>query len=67
MAMESTLEGLADIQKKKIGKCISSKELWPKLEKYYSIKEEESKVMESMLEYLTDLQKEKIGKCNSVE
>ena len=32
MAMEAILEGLADIEKKKIGKCISAKELWLKLE-----------------------------------
>ena len=66
IAMESILEGLADIQKKKIGKCILAKELWLKLEQYYK-KEEEAEVMELMLEYLTDLQKEKVGKCNSVE
>ena len=28
MAMEAILEGLTDIQKKKIGKCSSAKELW---------------------------------------
>ena len=67
MAVEAILEGLADIQKKKIGKCISPKELWLKLEKYYSNKEQEAEVMELMLEDLTDLQKEKIGKCNLVE
>ena len=67
MAMEAILEGLADIQKKKIGKCISARELWLKLEQYYSNKEEEVEVMELMLEDLTDLQKEKIGKCNSAE
>ena len=65
--MEAILEGLEDIQKKKIGKCISTKELWLKLEQYYSNKEEEVEVMELILEDLTDLQKEKIGKCNSAE
>ena len=67
MAMESILEGLTDIQKKNIGKCNSTRELWLRLEKLYSNKEEEAQVMELMLEDLTDLQKEKIGKCNSVE
>ena len=67
MAMEAILEGLTNIQKKKIGKCISSKELWLRLEQQYSNKEEEAEVMELMLEYLIDLQKEKIGKCNLVE
>ena len=67
MAMEAILEGLADIQKKKIGKCISARELWLKLEQYYSNKEEEVEVMELMIEDLTDLQKEKIGKCNLAE
>ena len=65
--MESILEGLKDIQKNKIGNCISTKELWLKLEQHYSNKEEEVEVMELMLEYLTDLQKEKIGKYNSIE
>ena len=65
--MESILEGLKDIQKNKIGNCISTKELWLKLEQHYSNKEEEAEVMELMLEYLTDIQKEKIGKWNSVE
>ena len=36
--MEAILEGLADIQKKKIGKCILARELWLKLEQYYSNK-----------------------------
>ena len=68
MAMEAILEGLTNIQKKNIGKCISAKELlWLRLEQHYSNKEEEAKVMKLMLEYLIDLQKEKIGKCNSVE
>ena len=67
MVMESIIEGLTYIQKKKIGKCISAKELWLGLEQHYSNKEEEVEVMELMLEYLTDLQKEKIGKCNLVE
>ena len=65
MAMESILEGLADIQKKKIGKCILARELCLKLEQYYSNKEEEVEVMELMLEDLTNLQNKKIGKCNS--
>ena len=67
MAMEAIFEGLTNIQKKKIGKCISSKDLWLRLEQHCSNKEEESEVTELMLEYLTDVQKEKIGKCNSVE
>ena len=32
MDMEAILEGVLDIQKKNIGKCISAKELWLKLE-----------------------------------
>ena len=67
MVVEAILEGLTDIQKKKIGKCSSAKELWLILEQLYSNKEQEAKVMELMLEDLTNLQKEKIGKCNSVE
>ena len=67
MAMEAILEGLTDIQKKKIGKCNSTKELWLRLEQLYSNKEQEAEVMKLMLEDLTDLQKEKIGKCNSLE
>ena len=67
MSMEAILEGLIDIQKKKIGKCSSVKELWLRLEQLYSNKEQEAKVMELMLEELRDLQKEKIGKCNSIE
>ena len=67
MAMESILEGLADIQKKKIGKCISAKELCLRLEQHYTNKEKEEEVMELMLEYLIDIQKDKIGKCKSVE
>ena len=67
MAMEAILEGLTDIQKKKIGKCNSAKELWLRLEQLYSNKEQEAEVMELILEDLTDLQKEKIGKCNSAE
>ena len=39
MAMEAILEGLKDIQKKKIGKCNSDKELWLRLEQLYSNKE----------------------------
>ena len=39
MAMEAILEGLADIQKKKIGKCILAKELWLRSKQHYSIKE----------------------------
>ena len=31
MAMESILEGLTNIQNKKIGKCTSAKELWLRL------------------------------------
>ena len=42
IAMEAILEGLANIQKKKIGKCISTKELWLRLEQHYSNKEEEA-------------------------
>ena len=38
MAMEAILEGLVDIQKNKIGKCISTTDLWLKLEQYYSNK-----------------------------
>ena len=67
MAMEAILEGLIDIQKKNIGKCTSTKELWIRLEKLYSNKEQEARVKELMLEDIIDLQKEKIGKCNSVE
>ena len=67
MAMKSILEGLTNIQKKKIGKFISAKELCLRLEQLYSNKEQEAEVMELMLEDLTDLQKEKMGKCNSVE
>ena len=33
MNMESILEGLINIQNKKIGKCISAKELWLRLKK----------------------------------
>ena len=65
--MEAILEGLQDIQKEKIGKCSSTKELWLILEKLYSNKEQEVEVMELMLEDLTYIQKEKIGKWNSVE
>ena len=57
MAMEAMLEGLTNIQKKKIGKCSSAKELWLRLEQLYSNKEQEAEVMELMLEDLTDLQK----------
>ena len=64
MAMEAILEGLTYIQKKKIGKCNSAKELWLRLEQFYSNKEQESEVMELMLEYLIDLRKNKIEKCN---
>ena len=39
MAMESILEGLTNIQKKNIGKCNSTKELWLRLEQLYSNKE----------------------------
>ena len=60
MAMEAILEGLTDIQKKKIGKCSSAKELWLRLEQLYSNKEQEAEVMELMLEDLTNFQKEKI-------
>ena len=62
--METILEGLTYIQKTKIGKCISAKELWLRLEQLYSNKEKEAEVMELMIEDLTNLQKEKIGKCN---
>ena len=55
MAMEAILEGLVDLQKKKIGKCISARELWLKLEQYYSNKEEEVRVMELTLEDLTNI------------
>ena len=67
MAMEVILEGLTYIQKKKIGKCNSAKELWLRLEQLYSNEEQEAEVMELMLEDLIDLHKEKIGKCNSIE
>ena len=67
MAMEAILEGIRDIQKKKIGKCNSAKELYIRLEQIYSNKKQEEEDMELMLEDLTDLQKEKMGKCNSVE
>ena len=67
MVMEAILEGLIDIQKKKIGKCNSAKEQYLRLEQLYSNKEQEAKVMELMLEDLTGLQKDKIGKCNSIE
>ena len=67
LAMETILEGLTNHQKKKIGKCISTKELWLKIELIYSTKEQEEEVMKCMVEDLTDHQKEKIGKCNSVE
>ena len=67
MAIEAILEGLTDIQKKKIGKCSSTKELWLRLEQLYSNKEQEVEVMELMLEDITGLQKDKIGKCKSVE
>ena len=44
MAMESILEGLADIEKKNIRKCISAKELWLILEQHYFNKEEEQRL-----------------------
>ena len=62
MAMEAILEGLTNIQNKKIGKCISTKELWLRLEQLYFNKEQEAEVMELMLEDMTNLQKDKIGK-----
>ena len=40
--MEAILEGLTDIQKKKIGKCNSVKELWLRLKQLYSNKEQEA-------------------------
>ena len=67
MAMETILEGLTDHQKKKIGKCSSTKELWLKTKLIYSTKEQEEEVMKLMVEDLTYLQKEKTGKCNSIE
>ena len=36
MVMEAILEGLMDIQKKNIGKCNSTKELWFRLEQLYN-------------------------------
>ena len=65
--MEIILEGLTNHQKKKIGKCISTKELWLKIELIYSTKEQEEEVMKRMVEDLTYLQKDKIGKWNSIE
>ena len=64
MAMESILTGLIDYLKKKIGKCISTKELWLKMELVYSTKEHEEEVMKLMVEDLIVIQKEKIGKYN---
>ena len=60
--METILEGLTYHQKKKIGKCISAKELWLKTELIYSTKDQEEEVMKLIVEYLTDIQKDKIGK-----
>ena len=67
MLLETILEGLTDHQKKKIGKYISSKELWLKIELIYSTKEKEEEVMKLMVEDLEDLQKDKLGKYNSIE
>ena len=60
MDMESILEGLTYIQKKKIWKCNSAKELWLRLEQLYSNKEQEAEIMELLLKHLTDLQNVKI-------
>ena len=65
--MELMLEDIIDLQREKIGKCSSTKELWLKIELIYSTNEDEEEPMKLMVEDLTNIQKEKTGKYNSIE
>jgi hypothetical protein len=60
--MDFVLEGLYDLVKEKVGKCLSAKELWDKLHNIYSLPITES---ENVKEYASTDQEEQFSSCQT--